>query len=1085
MKKGVEMKSYFVASVVIAMSFAAMAYETNTWQGQSGGKWSEPKNWSLERVPSANDYTVFPDVGSSYTIEVDGGYEIHTFYMDEGKNTINNGTLTLVGTGSILSSGKNENYVRAKRALILNGVSLKLTGNYLMTYGPITVKNGAVFETVNKNLSLWKTAPALHVEDGGTVIVDGSIQNHSEAIVNVNGGNVTAKRVCHYAGATRGMKISVTEGSFTADHVAITNGSSIAVSGGTLKVTGSIDTVNWDKVGLDLTGGTVVLPKPNFPQRIVSENKGSIIEYVTGYITVEQVTDKAVLENLNGGGLVVTLERNDAINVFTADGQSVVVGGRLDVPNGYISISGKNFIYSDYPVQTRGFCNNSTGSYPTLHFSEIIFDRYNPFASPKESGEARTFLLEGPTTIRAIADMTKSTGRSVYPMLSGDFVVDTRDYNDPSVKRKMAFRGLGAKDAATLTIRGGGELWLMQTHSGSPFSRVTVEEGTTLTLATLGLTVDYGPFHTEELVLGPNSVLNIPAGSNSVHAASWTVDPTATINILIPEGLEPSARGLMYDLSGVYKVPENQIRLVGDTDAALAGWGLVSSEGAWALTNANADVTADAQYEWTGAGSDNLSQNPDNWTGDGKPIEKVTYKFGAATGNYTTANFHRFYHYETNDTAKGATVGGVQFRNTAVNTFTVYGGGGITYANSGEYSGAAIVSYSSVPQKFTGAGIRANSPTLYAAKEAPLIFSFSSDFQKRSATGLLRFLGDIRFADTSVSFPQMKFDQIVNGYGHVCIGARLTVLPGANMVFTNQMTSFATSYTGFSIREGGTVTFNNGSGDAFFQWENCGMSAKNTIDGTLNLNVPLRGGSDQAYGGKGVMNIHSVVPHSKASRVSFGENLTVNLPTEWQTVSSANPSVPLGMKIYGTPKFHADGGWTYGPAEGVESEVESVWRSMQICKGATLTFDPNGGDVVLNDPLSGSGTFAITNGTLLVPGGVVNTPGIEVRAGGCFEWDEPLSLCSVKCVSDGVMRMKGLAALTVKELVDFTKVNLEWVKDPSCVKDRTWRSLFISKTGFTGELTALAGAYYTRIVETANGYEYQIRSKIGTVVTFR
>jgi hypothetical protein len=158
---------------------------------------------------------------------------------------------------------------------------------------------------------------------------------------------------------------------------------------------------------------------------------------------------------------------------------------------------------------------------------------------------------------------------------------------------------------------------------------------------------------------------------------------------------------------------------------------------------------------------------------------------------------------------------------------------------------------------------------------------------------------------------------------------------------------------------------------------------------------------------------------------------------------------------------------------------------MQICKGATLTFDPNGGDVVLNDPLSGSGTFAITNGTLLIPGGVVNTPGIEVRAGGCFEWDEPLSLCSVECVSGGVMRMKGLAALTVKELVDFTKVNLEWVKDPSCVKDRTWRSLFISKTGFTGELTALAGAYYTRIVETVNGYEYQIRSKIGTVVTFR
>ena len=77
------------------------------------------------------------------------------------------------------------------------------------------------------------------------------------------------------------------------------------------------------------------------------------------------------------------------------------------------------------------------------------------------------------------------------------------------------------------------------------------------------------------------------------------------------------------------------------------------------------------------------------------------------------------------------------------------------------------------------------------------------------------------------------------------------------------------------------------------------------------------------------------------------------------------------------------------------------------------------------------------------------------------------------------------APITVKERVNLDNIRIEWAAGAAPGRSKSWNTLFVSKTGFDGELASLDSRYYTRVANTDNGYEYQIRPKIGAVVTFR
>lgn len=1069
-----------LAAIAATASLTAAAWNTNNWQGVSGGSWNDPANWSLGRVPTNSDTAFLVDMGGPYTIEVEGDHRIFCLMVGYESEATVQGTVTLTGNGTITAVGNKENYIRPKRGLILDGPTVHLDNGNLMLYGPLTVKNGSTITSIG-HFTMWMTAPSIYVEQGGTVNIAQNLRCRAVSPITVAGGTFTCKDVIHYPGYTFvPINISVAGGEFTAESLDLAAASSITVTDGTLKATDHITLA--DTVTLNLTGGTLVLPEPNYPQRMLTENDGATVEYITSnHIIDGPVTDRTVLENLNGGSLTVKNATAAAVKVFSQDGETVTVGGQLVVTNGYISFNNEATLTSDYPMFVKGFCTESVAGLPIVHTPTLVIcGGIQPFSI---GGEGRYFIFEGPTTVRLTSNLTRTISKSAYPLLSGDFVFDTRDWYDPTIVRSMDLRGLGAKDIAKVTIRGGGDVWVMPTRTGTPFTRFAVEEGCTLTLASLVTGIDFGPLHTEEFVMGPNTVLNIPAGSNSVHAVRWSVDPSAIINVVFTEGLTTEAKGVLCDIGGNFTPAEGQIRLVGATE----GWGLIAQNGSWAVTNAAMDVTRESDYEWTGGGANTASETAANWGGT-RPMESKTYIFGWEDCG-ATVNFHRFFQDETQTTPGGTTIQGVKFRNTAVKTFMIGGTAGITYNNAGEYANATLYSLSPVMQKYEGGSIRGHNPTFSASAEGPLVIKTQTDFQKRSATGVIGVSGDVRFGNT-ITFPRLSLTRYGNNLAHLVCGTRMSVLAGGSLTLTNQTSAFSSPFSGIRIEEGGTLTFNGGA-SAFYQWNidkgNTPYSgaAKQTIDGTMNVNVPFRGGGHNSYGGNGSLNLTAAIqPALRATCVAFGDALNVNLSHDWVT-TAAGADYPLTIKAYGTPTFRLAADWRYGPAEGASPESTTAERMAVVAEGATLTVDAGGCEATFADPVGGKGTLAVSNGVVRTAGGTAATLGVVAKEDGVFELTAGQTLRSVRCENGGVLRMAAFNPVTVKESVDLGEINLVWPANVSLAGSPRWRTVFVSKAGITGEFASTSQPCVTRVVATEDGFALQIRRTDGMVISFR
>ena len=77
-----------VLSAVFVMAMAepcAADVVTNRWIGAEGAAWGTGSNWSENHVPNGDEYVIFPDRDGSYSINVDGDYEVGCFYVDYRK----------------------------------------------------------------------------------------------------------------------------------------------------------------------------------------------------------------------------------------------------------------------------------------------------------------------------------------------------------------------------------------------------------------------------------------------------------------------------------------------------------------------------------------------------------------------------------------------------------------------------------------------------------------------------------------------------------------------------------------------------------------------------------------------------------------------------------------------------------------------------------------------------------------------------------------------------------------------------------------------------------------------------------------
>lgn len=1052
---------------VVATEGAAAVVD-NKWQGGSG-KWSENAHWSLGEPPTADQRAYFPD-SDDITVEVDKDVTCECFCLEKRSKT-GESKVTLTGSHTITttSSQASSPQILQKRCLVLDGASITLSNQKnFQNYGGLILKTGSVL-TITRHAQLYGDGAYITV-DGGDYHNTGQQSYYVNSRITVNSGvfyqNSANGIFPNAADSSYNLTFTVNGGTVTTKGLQLANGSRLTLNGGEMTVTASKITQNGQ-------------PAPDTVTHAIMLDATSALAVSGGKLTVSkepEVEDGATLA-LTGGELFmngVTLKGRRWIDAstgtmigatilepFTENEEKIIAKCPLKATDHLLAdMTNVSLVCTETSFVRQ--LRNGVGLNPTYSFPRLVMGGLN-WATAAD-GNNRTFFVEGPLEIRATANMAVQSSKNIYPRVTGDVTVDTRDWNDPTVQRKICLDGFGTYGGATLTVRGGGECVVKQSYSQASFTRVSVEEGTTLTLMEKTMSSDAGFLRTTAFELGENAVLSIPAcGLNGVYAANWTIDPTARINVTVKGDFESGVLPILVDMGGT-GVPSNilgQVVVTGLPEGATVG---VFAGSLYAVKSTGLEPDGKYDYEWTGNGANRNFSNAENWHPTGTPVESKVYAFGACD-TYTEPYFD---YVNTTEGKKGYTLGQLLFRDTAVKPFTIGGGATITLSKNAEptkwdFADVSVLSKSPMAQVVS----RPLRSTRHLA-----VFSWdlgsvtlNGGFTMATSSKNMYFCGDVRIGG-SVTTKWPTFT-LLSG-ASMPMGTSFAVLPGTTVTFTNQNQSFAAPNASFRVCETAKLVLDGVSRSYFYRWTS--KPSPHVIDGQMDVNVEFRGGADQSYVGKGTLNLAAVTPYGSASSaVRFADTLTVNLsaPT-WPTLAKDAGATVLSMQAAGNPTLHVPAGWTYGPAADADPTLSSPEnRALVLQAQGTLTLDADGGTATFADPIAGRGTLAMANGTLRL-----NAPsdaelaGVSVASGSSLEINAAQRLGSISLAAgtsakinadvtlgnlsaDGAtLKFASGAKVSAPDGLDVDGVVFD-LSDPSFA-EASWKTLVASAGAITG-----------------------------------
>ena len=1036
----------FSAGVLAVLCGNAWAATENVWQGASGGAWATGANWSLGHAPTASECAVLPDTGADYTISVSGTHLIGALQVTaragDGVKSVTLGGSGLISNETSVAAHR----IGANRRLVLDGATVAFDYN-----GP--------------NI------------DHGHISVDGEL-------VLANASSMVSTYAIDLVG--RGAKMSMTAGSVNLIYLTYRNRNVVQIDGGSASIYSVLrtddDTVPfYDRcLAYVQNGGQSSNKRSRFsPYSSLTVAGGTYIcrdgyaEFADGStLTVSGGTlqfncapsiDECTTLSLTGGAILV----NDA--VCAGGAASLAAFSRLVAESSgtFFSAEVNNSCLLDLGERAWvGTLRHTSGSAESvLKASTVVFSSAYPFYNTG-SGPNRYFRIEGPTTIRPTADMDDMGGREVYPFATGDITVDTRDWNDPSATRTVKL-SLGVKDAASLTVMGGGTMELKPTKGtgkydwdgARAFSSVIVSNNATLTIPSVATSGNYIPLVTESLTLGPGATLNVSAGEgNGVYAANWSIDPTAHINVTVLDTFTTGATPILID-TGSDAIADftGRITLSGATSGAV----LKRAGGNIVLVKKTVTEADPSSHEWTGGTSDRWSV-AGNWS-DGKATASGSQvcMFGAVDSRLTSVfNF-----------SKNTTINQIVFKDTAVSSFTVTANSypptykNTSSANSGT-ANAALYSTSSVPQYVSMNARTASDPnrfSLYAAASGPIVFGGSLAVDGKDANKAQTMVcGDIRTTGT-IAARMLGFTARPAKPDM----SRLFVENGS-VTITNQAQAFAVPNSGFRVASGATLTINHATG-TFYQWT--AVPQKIVVDGTMQIDAVVKGGgARQLYGGSGALVISQTMqPSTGATPLEFSDTLSVTLPATWQTVASTGADAPLTLAARGgRPVLHVASGWTYGPASGVATTTAASDRAAYIHEGATLAIDANGGTATFEDPVAGPGKLEIASGTLSVPGGISSETSLKVASGATFAWSAATAVAGLEAASGATLRVvDATKPLAVAGAVDLTGVTIDVTGAGTPTAGNALRIL--SAAAIVGQPTVVGAQGIVQVVTGADG----------------
>ena len=960
---------------------APAATGTNKWIAVNGN-WADGKNWSLGHSPTETELAYFDFSGYSVEVTIDKEYTVGSFYVVKADK---NAPLTFKGSGSITHNGYSPSpYIYNNHPITLDGVTVDIGNFESLWYSPVTIKNGGAFKTT-KRAFLWNSAANLTI-DGGSYI-GGELGYAANNTVTVKNGELSCssflmRDVTNNDGTKKiyTLALDLKDGAVVncTGELVLYGTSSLKLDNGALTVGGKINIS--DTVSLDLSSGAITNGAQLTNKRFVTENKGVSI-------TATASNDAVFFEGL-------------------ADGETLEFKAPFHIPNGRFCVTNRITLVSDHPFETERIyyaTGSSASTAPiTVRLSKLLLGETSIFDTA--TGDARLSYIDGPTTWYPTAsDMGIKTSRTVYPQLDGELVVDTRDWYDPSLNRRMAIRNLGSRNGnGAIVVRGGGTFYMTHLYSYNPFRYVTVEEGSTLEIGVYENT-EYSALNAGKITLGKNAVLKIPGGTNCVAAMSWDIDPTAKIIVDIPAGTPAGGIPILRDYSGMLGDCSGQVEFIGE---GAEGWSASFAEGNLAAIKAVGEVDGTYELEWTGGAGNNKWTVGDNWYGGIAPTNQSRTSvcaFGAAD-TITDTLFD----------VRGGYVGQIVFRNSAVKSFSVSSGGGertFFINNSNDSKGSCVYSESAVPQYLDLKFRKTSAGSIFSLTSTKGPIVIRSEVTDPGSGCILSACGDIRVA-TNLRWPQIF---IYSMTPKLSPHSHWMVMPEAHLQVTNQATAFSKGNTSFYVHEGGVLDFESGA-TGFYQWTvNPG---KHVVNGEMNVSVPFMGGATQVYGGSGKLLISSIMPKAKASALILQDTLTLELNSDWPTVT-ADADFPFALEVssFSTPTLKLSDNWTYGVASGVLSATDPVNRAMHIGRSATLMVDAGGFTAKFADPVSGEGTLTIRNGNLKLESDISPEVSIELADTGKLVVDRNMSVGKLKA-SGGTLSYSGgsLSCATIENL---------------------------------------------------------------------
>lgn len=903
---------------------AATTY--NYWQAVDGdynGRWGDAAHWSEGHVPTDGEFATIdptrdaPSTVVAFSIEVDADYTADTLVVGDPNNVARKTSVTFTGSGSVTCSGTSGHLFRACTSITFDGPSFSLGGNgNVLNYTPLTVKNGSTLY-LNWNLIFWKTNHRLTIDEGGTVSVRNlefnNDQNNKNITVNAGGRFICRGQFVPYSGSDSSALV----------FGLVINGGDAQI--GELKLTRAAAYVQMSAGSLYLVNGPTLCDVSQL--RIT----GGKLRY--GFDVLQDTSDPlyAIAQNYDWNGCRVFKATNDV-----------------------------TFTYHDtfYVSQLR----ISDSAHPArIDCDRIVFDgANNPFAF-QYSGN-RLMHLYGPTDLHVNGRDLSNGFNNHYINCHGRVTVHTEDWSDASVKRTVAIRGLGSADGTLdLVVTGGGTFKYGQVWSYETMRSFTVEAGTALILgnrdAKISNSTEWGPLVAERITLEKDVTVAFTAGEQHIAASTWSIDPSVRITVTIPEtytsqnvALTSGGFPVLQDLDSK-SLPNgllSQITLAGNSE----GWSLVNENGQISVVKIDSSLLGTfGEFEWLGGSGANWSTTA-NWNGC-TPAQFQAHVFGVSENR--TVNF------DSCGPAGGSTVGSIEFKESAGRSFQI-GGNQTTFSAS-----PSIKSSSCVPQVVaTGFRWTGGSRQVASYYGGPIVLAASSRSWevKGGYVGTFEYVGDVRTSNKLCS----NVGSLSSGANRVQFPSHrtcFTVLDGGSMTFSKQVVEFSNDNSTLRVSKGGTLSFTGANG-AIYSWAR--HPASIVVDGVLNVGPTLRGGYDQVYRGSGALNLNGgATPYRASSRVRVADALTVNLPSDWATSVSGSESLALALGASaGSPVLRVPTTWSYGVPAGVATTTTADARAFTLENGAVAYLDPQGGTATINETVSGEGTLAITNGTLVL-----------------------------------------------------------------------------------------------------------------------